>query len=150
MGIWYQRWTDARPSRRVLCWLIASGIVAFAIWGALLRPAALCYADIQAQASSAKRINASLWPKAGRRPVVTQVKPVQPFSPLAFQREDARLVYWKPQHSGGELALDALWGAVPAIFSRLALENARVSAFSITPQGKQLRLSLQLEIGHAQ
>ena len=96
MGIWYQRWTDARPSRRVLCWLIASGIVAFAIWGALLRPAALCYADIQVQASSEKRINASLWPKAGRRPVVTQVKPVQPFSPLAFQREDARLVYWKP------------------------------------------------------
>ena len=92
----------------------------------------------------------SLWPKAGRRPVVTQVKPVQPFSPLAFQREDARLVYWKPQQSGGELALDALWGAVPALFSRLALENVRVSAFSITPQGKQLRLSLQLEIGHAQ
>ncbi|AVJ81957.1 putative dNA utilization protein HofO [Enterobacter hormaechei subsp. hoffmannii] len=59
-------------------------------------------------------------------------------------------MYWKPQHSGGELALDALWGAVPAIFSRLALENVRVSAFSITPQGKQLRLSLQLEIGHAQ
>ena len=82
--------------------------------------------------------------------MVTQVKPVQPFSPLAFQREDARLVYWKPQHSGGELALDALWGAVPALFSRLALENVRVSAFSITPQGKQLRLSLQLEIGHAQ
>ncbi|WP_276330668.1 hypothetical protein [Enterobacter hormaechei] len=41
-------------------------------------------------------------------------------------------------------------GAVPALFSRLALENVRVSAFSITPQGKQLRLSLQLEIGHAQ
>lgn len=69
---------------------------------------------------------------------------------LAFQREGARLVYWKPQQSGGELALDASWGAVPALFSRLALENARVSAFSITPQGKQLRLSLQLEIGHAQ
>lgn len=34
--------------------------------------------------------------------------------------------------------------------SRLALENVRVSAFSIIPQGKQLRLSLQLEIGHAQ
>ncbi|MEM5525986.1 DNA utilization protein HofO [Enterobacter hormaechei] len=82
--------------------------------------------------------------------MVTQVKPVQPFSPLAFQREDARLVYWKPQQSGGELALDALWSAVPALFSRLALENVRVSAFSITPQGKQLRLSLQLEIGHAQ
>ncbi|WP_446422885.1 HofO family protein, partial [Enterobacter kobei] len=46
-------------------------------------------------------------------------------------------MYWKPQHSGGELALDALWGAVPALFSRLALENVRVSAFSITPQGKQ-------------
>ncbi|MFV9137371.1 DNA utilization protein HofO [Enterobacter hormaechei] len=76
--------------------------------------------------------------------------PSQPFSPLAFQREGARLVYWKPQQRGGELALDAYWGAVPALFSRLALENARVRAFSITPQGKQLRLSLQLEIGHAQ
>ena len=150
MGIWYQRWTDARPSRRVLCWLIASGLVAWAIWGLLLRPAALRYADIQAQAISAKRINASLWPEAGRRVVVTQVKPSQPFSPLAFQREGARLVYWKPQQRGGELALDASWGAVPALFSRLALENARVSAFSITPQGKRLRLSLQLEIGHAQ
>lgn len=32
----------------------------------------------------------------------------------------------------------------------VALENVRVSAFSIIPQGKQLRLSLQLEIGHAQ
>nr|WP_233163625.1 DNA utilization protein HofO [Enterobacter hormaechei] len=60
------------------------------------------------------------------------------------------MVYWKPQQRGGELALDASWGAVPALFSRLALENARVRAFSITPQGKQLRLSLQLEIGHAQ
>lgn len=150
MGIWYQRWTDARPSRRVLCWLIASGLVAWAIWGLLLRPAALRYTDIQAQAISAKRINASLWPEAGRRAVVTQMTPSQPFSLLVFQREDARLVYWKPQQSGGELALDASWGAVPALFSRLALENARVSAFSITPQGKQLRLSLQLEIGHAQ
>ena len=54
MGIWYQRWTDARPSRRVLCWLIASGLVAWAIWGLLLRPAALRYADIQAQAISAE------------------------------------------------------------------------------------------------
>ncbi|TXU04386.1 DNA utilization protein HofO [Enterobacter hormaechei] len=150
MGIWYQRWTDARPSRRVLCWLIASGLIALAIWGLLLRPAALRYADIQAQAISAKRISASLWPGAGRRVVVTQVTPSHAFSPLAFQHEDARLVYWKPQQSGGELALDALWDAVPALFSRLALENVRVSAFSITPQGKRLRLSMQLEIGHAQ
>ncbi len=64
MGIWYQRWADARPSRRVLCWLIASGLVAWAIWELLLRPAALRYADVQAQAISAKRINASLWPEA--------------------------------------------------------------------------------------
>ncbi len=150
MDIWYQRWSDARPSRRVLCWFIASGLVALAIWGLLLRPAALHYADIQAQASSAKRLNASLWPEAGRRVVVTQVTPSRPFSPLAFQREEARLVYWKPQQSGGELALDASWDEVPALFSRLALENVRVSAFSITPQGKRLRLNLQLEIGHAQ
>ncbi|EGQ5299262.1 DNA utilization protein HofO [Enterobacter hormaechei subsp. hormaechei] len=153
MDIWYQRWSDARPFRRVLCWCIASGFVAFVIWGLLLRPAALRYADIQAQAISAKRINASLWPQARRRPVMTQVKPsqpAQPFSPLAFQREEARLVHWKPQQNGGELALDASWGAVPALFSRLALENMRVSAFDITPQGKRLRLSLQLEIGHAQ
>lgn len=100
MGIWYQRWADARPSRRVLCWLIASGLVAWAIWGLLLRPAALRYADVQAQAISAKRINASLWPEAGRQAVFTQVTPSRPFSPLAFQREDARLVYWKPQQSG--------------------------------------------------
>ncbi|MGU0057491.1 hypothetical protein ACVXG7_28525 [Enterobacter hormaechei] len=84
MGIWYQRWADARPSRRVLCWLIASGLVAWAIWGLLLRPAALRYADVQAQAISAKRINASLWPEAGRQAVFTQVTPSRPFSPLHF------------------------------------------------------------------
>ena len=118
MGIWYQRWADARPSRRVLCWLIASGLVAWAIWGLLLRPAALRYADVQAQAISAKRINASLWPEAGRQAVFTQVTPSRPFSPLAFQREDARLVYWKPQQSGGELALDAEWPAILTAFAR--------------------------------
>ncbi|MBJ6488161.1 DNA utilization protein HofO [Enterobacter cloacae] len=149
MGIWYQHWADARPSRRVLCWLMASGVIAFVMWGLLLRPAALRHADIQAQAISTQRINASLWPEARRRPGVTQGKLSQPFSPLAFQREDARLVYWKPQKSGGELALDVSWSAVPALFSRLALKNVRVSAFDLTPQGKQLRLSLQLEVGHA-
>ncbi len=152
MNMWYQRWADAPPSRRVLCWSIASAIVALAIWGLLLRPAYIHFARIQAQVLSTGRINATLWPRALRQPVVTQVRgahSAEPFSPLALQGEGARLVHWKPRQSGGELALDASWQAVPALFSRLARKDVRVSAFDIAPQGTQLRLSLQLETGHA-
>jgi pilus assembly protein HofO len=81
------------------------------------------------------------------RPKTAQVRVLTPFSPLDFQDGDTTLVHWKPLPNGGELALEVEWPAIPGLFSRLAQQDVQVAAFAISPQGKALRL--RLELNHA-
>lgn len=148
-----QRWVDIRSSVRVICWCVVSGVIAVAVWGLLVRPVGVKCAELEALSIRARQLNAALWPGAGRQPVAPVQRlmpPVQPFSPLDFQDKRTALVHWKPQQNGGELVLDALWSDVPALFSRLAQQAVRISAFNLAPEGATLRLSLQLESDHAQ
>lgn len=148
-----QRWVESRSPVRVLCWSVVSGVIAVAVWGILVRPVGLKCAELEALSVRARQLNAALWPGAGRQPEAPaqrEMPPVQPFSPLDFQDKRTALVYWKPQQTGGELVLDAPWSDVPALFSRLAQQAVRISAFNLAPEGATLRLSLQLESDHAQ
>lgn len=148
-----QRWVESRSSVRVLCWSVVSGVIAVAVWGILVRPVGLKCAELEALSVRARQLNAALWPGVGRQPVMPaqrEMLPVQPFSPLDFQDKRTALVHWKPQQTGGELVLDTPWSDVPALFSRLAQQAVRISAFNLAPEGKTLRLSLQLESDHAQ
>lgn len=74
----------------------------------------------------------------------------QAFSPLHLPVDDAALIAWKPGGRGGEMVLELRWPSVPALFSWLADCGMRVIAFSLHPQKKVLRLSLQLEAEDAE
>ncbi|MGY5369635.1 HofO family protein [Enterobacter oligotrophicus] len=153
MDLIFQRWCESRPAIRVLGWCVVSCAVALVIWGMLVRPVNRQSEELNAQVNRTRQTNASLWPVVRRQhptPEAGVARPVQPFSPLEFQAHGVTLVHWKPQQSGGELALDAGWSDIPALFSRLALRDVRVSLFDIIPQGTLLRVRIQLEINHAQ
>ena len=71
-----------------------------------------------------------------------QEKP--PFSPVDFQRSDARLAHWQPSEAGGEISLDTPWHAVPGTFLRLAERGMRVVDFTLATHDDVLRFTLQL------
>jgi len=79
------------------------------------------------------------------RPEAPESRELISFSPLDFQGDNATLVHWKPLQNGGELMLEVEWQALPALFSRLAQRDVQIAAFAIAPQGKALRLRLELE-----
>lgn len=148
-----QRWFASRPSARLACWSTVAGIIGLAIWGLIVRPASRQCAELGELSLRAARTNAALWPEARRHPRISAERVTQdsqPFSPLDFQGKGTRLVHWKPQPNGGELALSAPWSEIPALFSRLAKQAVKVTAFTLAPEGAQLRLSLQLETERAQ
>lgn len=62
------------------------------------------------------------------------------------QAHGGQLVRWRPDGARGELALDLDWAQTPAFFAALAQYDVQPRAFSLTPQGDALRLSLQLEM----
>lgn len=120
------------------------------MWGTLLRPVDRQCGERQSQLNQGVRANAALWPAVSQmpsRPKTAQVRVLTPFSPLDFQDGDTTLVHWKPLPNGGELALEVEWPAIPGLFSRLAQQDVQVAAFAISPQGKALRL--RLELNHA-
>ncbi|MFP5594541.1 hypothetical protein [Kluyvera sp. 142486] len=69
---------------------------------------------------------------------------IPPFSPVDFQRSDARLAHWQPSEAGGEISLDTPWYAVPGIFLRLAERGMRVVGFTLATHDDVLRFTLQL------
>jgi len=114
----------------------------------LLRPVDRQCAEQQRQLIEDVSTNASLWPavrKGPFRPDSAKARELAPFSPLNFQGDETTLVHWKPLQNGGELTLDAEWQAIPALFSRLAQQDVEIAAFAIAPQGRALRLELELE-----
>lgn len=68
-----------------------------------------------------------------------------PFSPLLFQTSLARLVHWQPATNGGEMTLRPAWEAIPPMFVQLAEQGMNVSRFSLSGEGAELLLTLQLE-----
>lgn len=69
---------------------------------------------------------------------------IPPFSPVDFQRADARLAHWQPSEVGGEISLDTPWHAVPGTFLRLAERGMRVVGFTLATHDDVLRFTLQL------
>ena len=67
------------------------------------------------------------------------------FSPLLFQTSLTRLIHWQPSAQGGEMALISAWDAIPQTFVQLADQGMSVSRFSLTAEGTELLLTLQLE-----
>ncbi|MBE3287587.1 HofO [Enterobacter cloacae complex sp. P31C] len=143
-----ERWCESRPWCRLVCGGLAILLMGLAAWGVLLRPVEQQCAERQQQLIQAARTNASLWPTASQAPFSPQTRTaleLKPFSPLDFQGEGTRLLYWKPLQNGGELALEAEWQAIPPLFSRLAQRDVWVAAFTLSPQNTALRLRLELE-----
>ncbi|MEX9230706.1 hypothetical protein ACNPGY_03890 [Citrobacter cronae] len=68
-----------------------------------------------------------------------------PFSPLLFQTPHVRLVHWQPTIQGGEMTLRPAWEAIPPVFVQLAEQGMNVSRFSLSVEGAELLLTLQLE-----
>jgi len=94
----------------------------------------------------------ALWRKAlslsppDNEPAVEQM---QAFSPVDFQTPGSTLLRWLPDDSGGELALDVEWRAVPDIFIALPRRGMAVRAFRLAPEHGRLQLTLRLEsLGH--
>ena len=143
-----ERWCESRPLNRVLFWFLASLLAGLAAWGTMLRPVYGQSAERQRQRIQDVRTNAALWSavrKTPFRPKIMEALEKTPFSPLDFQGDDEKLVHWKPLQNGGELMLEVEWQAIPALFSRLAQRDVQIAAFAIAPQGKALRLRLELE-----
>lgn len=67
------------------------------------------------------------------------------FSPLLFQTSLTRLIHWQPSAQGGEMALISAWDAIPQTFVQLAEQGMNVSRFSLSAEGAELLLTLQLE-----
>lgn len=149
----FQRWLESRSVVRLVCWCVVSAIFALAAWGLLVRPAWQKCTELDTLSRRAAHTNITLWPTArgfSPEPARGNTRPMPPFSPLELQGKTTRLVHWKPQHNGGELALEAMWSEVPTLFFRLAQQAVRIRAFNIVPAGERLRLSLQLETDRAQ
>jgi len=143
-----ERWCESRPWYRVLFWCLGSLLAGLVAWGTLLRPVDRQCAERQRQLIQDARANAALWPavrKVPFRPEAAESRELISFSPLDFQGDNATLVHWKPLQNGGELMLEVEWQALPALFSRLAKRDVQIAAFAIAPQGKALRLRLELE-----
>ena len=148
MNTLLERWCESRPWHRVLCWCLGSLLAGLFAWGALLRPVDRQCAEQQRQLIEDVSTNASLWPVVRKGPFLpdaAKARELAPFSPLNFQGDETTLVHWKPLQNGGELALDAEWQAIPELFSRLAQQDVEIAAFAIAPQGRALRLQLELE-----
>ena len=145
-----ERWCESRPWYRVLLWCLGSLLAGLAAWGTLLRPLDRQCAERQRQLIQDARTNAALWSAVRKVPFrteTTEVRELTPFSPLDFQGDNATLVHWKPLQTGGELALEVEWPAIPGLFSRLAQRDVQVAAFAVSSEGKVLRL--RLELNHA-
>lgn len=67
------------------------------------------------------------------------------FSPLLFQTSLTRLIHWQPSAQGGEMTLKPAWDAIPPMFIQLADQGMNVSRFSLSAEGAELLLTLQLE-----
>ncbi|QFQ11087.1 HofO [Enterobacter sichuanensis] len=148
MNILLERWCESRPWIRGLCWCLSTFLAGLAAWGTLLRPVERQCAERENQLIQEARTNASLWPVVSTVPLRTetaQAPEMKPFSPLDFQGDETTLVHWKPLQNGGELTLEAEWQAIPGLFSRLAQRDVEIAAFAIAPEGKALRLRLELD-----
>ncbi|WP_259349689.1 HofO [Enterobacter sp. RHBSTW-00175] len=122
-------------------------------WGAVVKPLHSRQVALNVQLADTLRTRATLWTMAMRySPAAEQgnAQIRQGFSPLDFQHGGTKLVHWKPSRNGGELTLDADWAQIPDVFTRLAQRDVNVEAFDMSPQGAQLRLSIQLERLHAE
>jgi len=69
----------------------------------------------------------------------------QPFSPLAFDTDELRMVRWQPVGTGGELVIEATWAQIPSLFATLARRDVAVARFSIQPEHNKLQVVMQLE-----
>lgn len=152
MHRFYERWCASRPGTRVLCWGTVTLAATLVAWQLMVKPLRVLQADLAARTSEAARVSATLWSAIRRFPpsVVQASPPLRPFSVLDFQFHGVTLIHWKPLPTGGELTLDAGWEQIPSIFTRLAQLDVRINGFDIRPQGGQLRVSIRLELDHAQ
>ncbi len=69
----------------------------------------------------------------------------RPFSPLAFDTDELRMVRWQPVGTGGELVIEATWAQIPSLFATLARRDVAVARFSIQPEHNKLQVVMQLE-----
>lgn len=155
-----ERWLTAPVSVRLLCWL--AWMAAWLVVGWLaLAPArqenaaqALRYQNLIEAVKQQRQQLAGQENEAQRHRQITALEATlkpDPFSALELvQAHGGRLARWSPEGLRGELVTDLAWPQVPAFFARLARYDIEVMAFTLAPHEKSLRLSLQLEMKHAQ
>lgn len=143
-----ERWYALSPRWRWLLWSVSSGLMLLCATGMQWRMQAQQIATAQARHVRDAEIAARLW-RTVRQLVPSDPSPSpvasRPFTPLEFDTGEMRMVRWQPGRSGGELVLEATWEQIPALFDTLAQRDMAVGHFSIQPEEKSLRITLQLE-----
>ncbi|MCK1969854.1 hypothetical protein MT962_003721 [Franconibacter sp. IITDAS19] len=155
-----ERWLTAPVSVRLLCWLAWTMAWLVVGWLALAptrqenAAQALRYQKLMQTVERQRQQLAGHQDEAQHNRQITaleaKLKP-EPFSALELvQAHGGRLARWSPDGQRGELVVDLAWPQVPAFFARLARYDIEATAFTLAPHEKSLRLSLQLEMKHAQ
>ena len=140
MRIHPDSWYAMTPRGRCLCWGISSALLLAGVTGWQWR--------MQDRQTATQQAHARLWvavrklspPDDTHAPVAAQ-----PFSPLAFDTDELRMVRWQPVGTGGELVIEATWAQIPSLFATLARRDVAVARFSIQPEHNKLQVVMQLE-----
>ncbi len=148
MRIHPDSWYAMTPRGRCLCWGVSTALLLICVTGLQGRMQDRQRATQQAGQMRNAENHARLWaavrklspPDDSHAPVAAQ-----PFSPLAFDTDELRMVRWQPVGTGGELVIEATWAQIPSLFATLARRDVAVARFSIQPEHNKLQVVMQLE-----
>ena len=131
MRIHPDSWYAMTPRGRCLCWGISSALLLAGVTGWQWRMQDRQIATQEARLVRNAETHSRLW--------------TAPFSPLAFDTDELRMVRWQPRGAGGELVIKATWAQIPSLFATLARRDMAVGRFSIQPEQNRLQIVMQLE-----
>lgn len=144
-------WLAQSPRRRIACWCGYTCVLVMIAALSLIYPLmqerdaqreafARQHAAVQSQWRELYQLAAQVDP-----PLLMSDEQTIPFTPLALQSTQARLIHWIPSAQGGEISLRSTWEAIPSVFSLLADRDMRVNRFSLSAEGEALLFTLQVE-----
>ncbi|WP_333853024.1 HofO family protein [Leclercia sp.] len=148
MQIHPDSWYAMTPRGRCLCWGVSSALLLACFIGLQWRMQDRQIAAQQARHARNAEAHARLWAAVRKLSLPEDAPPspaAEPFSPLAFDTDELRMVRWQPGGRGGELVLEASWTQIPSLFASLARHDVAVGRFSIQPEQKRLQIVMQLE-----
>lgn len=148
MRIHPDSWYAMTPRGRCLCWGISSALLLAGVSGWQWRMQDRQIATQEARLVRNAETHSRLWTAVRKLSPPDNAQPsvaALPFSPLAFDTDELRMVRWQPRGAGGELVIKAAWAQIPSLFVTLARRDMAVGRFSIQPEQNRLQIVMQLE-----